>query len=175
MENILVMEKSKDAEELSKKLGFSQTLFINTDFVVLSGTNKKEILRQSQEAKRKKQLVVYRANTEEMLRFVLEKTPVDMIFGIELIHPEDTFHYVRAGLDQVLCQLAADNDKIMAFSFKEILDSQALPKLLARIASTMRLCEKYKVKIFFGNFSEAMSEMRSAKDLEALARTLEKL
>lgn len=175
MENILLMEKNREAEELSKKFGFSQTLFVNTDFVMLSGTNKKEILHQSQEAKRKKQLAVYKANTEEMLRFVLEKTPVDMIFGIELIHPEDTFHYVRAGLDQVLCQLAANNNKIIAFSFKEILDSRALSKLLARIAFTMRLCQKYRVKTFFSNFSEEMYEMRSAKDSEAFVHVLQKL
>ena len=55
MENFILTIKTKELEEKSGELGFSKTLFFGTDFVVLEGTNKKDILLNIQKAKGKKQ------------------------------------------------------------------------------------------------------------------------
>ena len=41
-----------------------------------------------------------------------------IVFGIEKIHPKDSLHYPKSGLDPVLCKIAADRGKIIGFSFK---------------------------------------------------------
>ena len=91
-----------------------------------------------------------------------------MVMGIEKIHPKDSLHYPRAGLDQVLCNLARENDKIIAFSFEDLLNSNNLPKLLNRMAFNLKLCHKYKIKVLFSNFSKNLWEMRAPKELIAV-------
>ena len=107
-----------------------------------------------------------------MLRFVLEKSDVDIVYGMETIHPKDSMHFVRGGLDQVLCKIAAEKGKILAFSFSDILNSSSQGKLLARIMFNVKLCKKYKVPMMVCSFAASKEEMRSAKDLQALGRIL---
>ena len=174
MENFILTIKTKELEEKSGELGFSKTLFFGTDFVVLEGTNKKEILVGIQKAKGKKQQVVYLAKDEETLRFVVEKTGADIVLGVERIHPKDSVHYLRSGLDQVLCSLAAKRDIAFGFSFVEILNSMHRPKLLGRMMANIQLCKKYNVRMVFSTFASDPWELRSAADLNALWRVLEK-
>ncbi len=174
MDNFVLNIKSKEIEEKSMELGYSSTLFLETDFVVLEGTNKKEILSKIQRARGKKQRTLYRAHDEETLRFVLEKTNVDMVLGVEHVHAKDSVHFLRSGLDQVLCSLAAKKGIAIGFSFADILNELHRPKLLARVMANIRLCKKYKVRMVFSTFASDLWELRSAKDLEAFRRVLEK-
>ena len=167
MQNFLLNKPDKETEELSKRLGFEKTLFLDQDFILL----KREIRKSRKEidqAKSKKKIVIYQPNSEEDLRYALEHTSVDMVMGIEKIHPKDSLHYPRAGLDQVLCNLARENDKIIAFSFEELLNNNNRPKLLNRMAFNLKLCHKYKIKILFSNFSKNLWEMRAPKELIAV-------
>ena len=152
MDNLILLPKNQEFEELSAKLGFSRTLFLETDAVII-------------EAKTKKELTLYKPPTEDLLRFALEKTPISMVLGIEHIHPKESTHFVRGGLDQVLCKIAAEKEKTIAFPFSNILNSPQRSKLLARMMFNIKLCKKYKVKVFFSNFSHEKMEMRSARDL----------
>ena len=81
MENLLLIQKSTELEELSQKLGFTKTLFLDQDLVLVRGKNQKELLDQIKTAKRKNKLAFYQPETEEMLRFALEHTPIDLVFG----------------------------------------------------------------------------------------------
>ncbi len=174
MENILLIRKSKELEELSQKLGFTKTLFLDDDFVLVRGKNHKELLDQIKTAKRKNKLAYYQPETEEMFRFALEHTPVDLVFGLEKINPSDSLHYLRGGLDQILCKIAVDKEKTLGFSFQQILEAKDKNKLIARMKFNLKLCQKYQVKFIFGNFSLKKEELRSAKDLEAFLRVLGK-
>lgn len=174
MENFVLMKKDAEQEEFSHQLGWEKTLFADTDFVYLATANKKELLQQAQRAKQKKLLVVYEAPSEDMLRFALEKTAVDIVVGGEKINPKDSLHYVRGGLDQILCTIAANQGKTIAFSFRDILYAEDRPKLLARMMANIRLCRKYKVKTVFSTFAREKGELRARKDLEAWWRLLNK-
>jgi len=169
MENILLMKKSKELEELSKQLGFSKVLFLD-DLTVVKGKSKKELLKKVKEARGK--LTLYKAESEELLRFALEKTSIDIVYGQEMINPKDSVHFVRGGIDQITCKITRDKEKTMAFSFSDILNSSNRGKLLARIAFNIKLCKKYKVKMIFSNFSLRKEEIRSAKDLTTFFRLL---
>ena len=172
MINILLMKKTAVAEEMSTLLGFSQTLFLETEVVVLEGMDKKKLLQDINLAKSKKKMVVYKVTNEEMLRFVLEKTAVDMVIGIEGIHEKDSLQHVRGGLDDVFCKIATDKEKIIGFSFEDVLNCGYRDRLMARMMLNIKLCKKYKVKMIFSNFSSSVEEMRSVKDLEAFGRLL---
>lgn len=172
MDNYLLMKKSSDLVDFSKSLGFEKTLFLGEQFILLESKSKRELLKKTVEAKQKGLLTVYRVQDEELLRFALEKTPVDIVLGIENIHAKDSVHYVRGGLDQVLCKIAAEQGKIIGFSFAELLNSANPAAWLRRVKANVRLCQKYQVKLLFSTFATAKMELRSKKDLEAFSRIL---
>lgn len=173
MDNFLLMKWNPELEELSKLLGFAKTYFLGKDLVLVSGS-RKEILQKSRQAKQKKLLAAYEAevNEEDKLRFVLEKTPVDLVLGVERVNLKDNLHFRRSGLDQVLCRIAADRGKIIGFSFSRLLNANNRALVMGRMMFNAKLCRKYKVINLFSNFSVEKMEMRSAKDLEAFWRVL---
>ena len=174
MDNFLLLENSKELEQLSKSLGFTKTLFVKDDFVFISGKNTTLLLQEAKEAKRRGKVVVCKPTSEETLRFVLEKTSADIILGMEQIHASDSFHYLRGGLDQILCAIAKENNKTFAFSFSELLTSTKKSQLIARMGLNISLCRKYKIPMIFSNFSSEREAMRAAKDLEVFWRILNK-
>lgn len=171
MQNILLMKRTEEIKEFSKQLGFKETLFLE-NITIIEEKTKKELLKKINRAKNK--LTIYKPSSEEMLRFVLEKSKIDAILGMENINLKDSMHYVRGGLDQISCKIAAEKGKIVAFSFNEILNSKNRSRLLARMRLNIKLCRKYKVKTIFSNFAKSRNEIRSAKDLEAFRKILEK-
>lgn len=172
MDDYVFMKKSIEVEKLAAELSFAKAHFLDSDFVVLKGKTPKELLKEIDTAKNKKVKTVFKANSEDLLRFALEKSGVDIVYGMENIHPKDSLHFVRSGLDQVLCKLAAEKGKTVAFSFSEILNSSDKARLLARIMFNVKLCKKYKVPIVFCSFANFKEGMRSAKDLQAFGRVL---
>lgn len=174
MINILLMKKTSELEELSNHFGYEKTFFLDENFSLVLGKNPKELLEQVKIAKKKRQLVVYKPTSEDMLRFSLEKADVDIVYGMEEINEKDSLHFVRGGLDQVTCKIAAEKGKTIAFSFGLLLNSLDRPKLLARMRFNIGLCRKYKVKTVLTTFASEMAEIRSAKDLEAAGRIIQK-
>jgi RNase P/RNase MRP subunit p30 len=170
MHNLILTRENKEIEKLSNELGFTKTLFLERDFVLIEADSKKELIKGINKVKGK--LTVYKPKTEEMLRFALEKTKINLVYGMEIINPKDSVHFVRGGLDQICCKIAKENDKIIAFSFEEILNARNREKMIARIRFNIKLCKKYKVKMFFSNFSKDKFEMRSEKDLFSLWKLL---
>ncbi len=168
----MFMKKSAEIDKLAAELGFTKVNFSENDFVALKGKTPKELLKEIEKARSKKLKTAFKADSEEMLRFALEKSQIDIVYGTEHIHPKDSLHFVRGGLDQVLCAIASEKGKIMAFSFNEILNSPERGKLLARIMFNVKLCKKYKVSMAWCSFASTELEMRSAKDLQALGRIL---
>ena len=172
MNNLILAKESKEIEQLSKKLGFTKTLFLEKDFVLVQAETKKELLKKIDAAKRKKLLTIFKPQTEELLRFALEKSKVDIVYGMETINPKDSVHFVRGGLDQITCKIARDKDKIIAFSFSEIFNSKNREKSIARMKLNIKLCKRYKVKMLFSTFAKNEKELRSTQDLFAFWKVL---
>ena len=174
MNNYLLLKKSLELQKLSKELGFTKTFFLDSELVVVKGNTKKELLQEINKVKKKNLMTIYKPNSEEMLRFALERTKVDLIYGMENVNPKDSVHFVRGGLDQITCKIARDNGKKIGFSFSEILNGKDRGKLLARMRLNLKLCKKYNVDIIFGNFSNGNMELRSVKDLASFKSVIEK-
>ena len=171
MDNYLLMKENKEVEQLSRELGFSRTLFIDRDFVLVKESSKNKLLNKIKEAKKK---VLFIPSSEELLRFALEKTAVNFILGTEKINPKDSVHFLRGGLDQITCKIAAAKDKTICFSLSDVMQEKNPARLLARMGANLRLCKKFGVKVLVGNFSVSEAEIRSAKDLLAFSRVLAK-
>jgi RNase P/RNase MRP subunit p30 len=166
MNNFVLTKYSKEIEELSISLGWEKTLFLDRDFVFIETDNKKELLKKIREAKGR--VTVFSPISEEMLRFALEKTKVDIVVGVEKIHPKDSLHYVRSGLDQVLCKIAHDQEKTIAFSFNDILNGKDRAKIMSRMKLNLKLCKKYKVKTIFSSFSKKKEELRDPNSVNLI-------
>ena len=138
------------------------------DYLYLTERNKQLLLKKARTAHSK--TILYQAPSEELLRFALEKTNVHIVTGMEKLHPKDHTHYVRSGLDQVLCKIATQHHKTIGFDFMDILNSADRGRLMARIRFNLKLCRKYKVQTKFFDSSNHISE----PDLQTFLRVLEK-
>ena len=174
MDNYILFDGDENSRELSLSLEFAHLFCIGKDFEIINASSKKELLLKVRQLQQKRKVVFFKPATEEMLRFALEKTTVNGVIGVEEIYPSDSVHYLRGGLDQILCKIARENGKKIVFSFSSILNSAHRSRLLARIIFNLELCRKYKIQTVFGNFSLVQGEMRSAPDLLAFRRVLEK-
>jgi RNase P/RNase MRP subunit p30 len=172
--NLVLMTESKELVDLSKQLGFDKSLFLEKDVVLVEGNSFKELLKKISVAKQKGKFVVIKPKTEEELRFIVEKTTVNLVFGQELINFKDSVHYVRGGIDQIICKICAEKGKIIGFSFADILKKEGKERsqLLSRMRANIKLCQKYNVKCYFGNFSSTKWEMRGKHDLKAFFEVL---
>lgn len=171
MKNIILLPKNPELEKLSRELGFEETLFLS-DVTFLDSSSPKTLMKEAQKAQGKKLLVIYKPVSEELLRFALEKAPVDIVFGLESLLLKDSLHYVKSGLDPVLCQLAAKNHKKIGFSFSEIVNAKDKSRIISRMGFNLRLCKKYGVDYLFSNFSLSPEELRSAKDIRSLEKVI---
>ncbi len=161
MENILLMKESKEIINLSKELGFNTVNFVS----LIKAETPKELLKMC----KGKGLKVYKPKTEKMLRFALEKAPIDIVLGVEDIHYKDSVHYLRGGLDQILCKIAVNKGKSIGISFSDVLKDRSK---LGRIMFNLKICKKYGVKVVFNNFSLKKEEIRSAEDLQNFLKLL---
>ena len=87
--------------------------------------------------------------TDKKLRQLIESKGNETIFAAESIHAKDSFHYLRAGLDQITLKIAHKRNKTIGFSFedlKKIKNPIKQAKILARMQQNMCLCKKYLVK-----------------------------
>ena len=165
---------SKELEDYSKELGFSQIYFFQKDFIYVEEKSFKEIQKKINIAKKQKKKIIVRPSSEADLRSVLEKTKAEFVIGVEYIHPKDSLHYVRGGLDQILCNIAQMKDKTIIISLNDLFKTKNQAKAIARIRSNLRLCKKYKVKLHFTTFVNSKEEIKSYKDILAFKRILEK-
>ena len=183
----------RDINELigrAKKLGYTKLVVVYNDIgellanavksteikiihaVLIKAETKNKLIREIERAKKEGALAFVRARNDVFNRFVMEKTKADLIFDLEYTHKKDHLHFRRSGLDQVLCKLAARNEKVIGVSLNSLLDASDRAMALGRIAQNIMFCRKYGVKMIFGSFARNINEMRGAKDMRSLLVTL---
>jgi len=100
-------------------------------------------------------------------RHYLEKTAVDIVFGLESKADKDYMKQRNSGLNQVLCTIAAKRSKIYGFNFRDVLFAKNRPDVIGRMMQNIMLCRKYKVKTIFFSGAQEPLEMRNHKDLSS--------
>jgi RNase P/RNase MRP subunit p30 len=102
-------------------------------------------------------------------RQVLEQGAADVLFDLERSQPKDYMHQRGAGLNHILCALAAKNNVAIAFNFASILAATGAERavILGRMMQNIVLCKKYKVRMVVASFADDPWKMRSSHDLQA--------
>jgi len=128
--------------------------------------------KQIQKAKKYASLVLVRSTGND--RWVLEKSKVDILFGLETAQKKDFMHHRASGLNQVLCKIAAKKGKTIGFDFSAVLNSKGMlrAQIIGRMMQNARFCRKYKVKVLLVSFARKPYEMRASKDIEAFGNVV---
>jgi len=98
-----------------------------------------------------------------------EDKQIKMFFDLEDLPGRDSLHQRSSGLNQILAKIAHDKGKVVGFNFSAILNASDEKRalLLGRMRQNVKLCRKYKVKMFIGSFASDPYELRSKYELRA--------
>jgi hypothetical protein len=100
-----------------------------------------------------------------------ESKQIKLFYDLENRDERDFIHQRNSGLNQILAKIAHDKNKIIAFNFSTILNSEPEKRaqILGRMKQNVKLCRKYKVKMFVGTFANNPYELRGKYELKAFA------
>ncbi len=183
MIDLFLGEESKGIQEKSKKLGFSEVLFVKPIIVMkdfdklekydccLIKTDNIEMLRRmiDKSASFSKKIIVL-GTTNEINRLALENKKVFALLDSGYGRKKDFLDSRDSGLNQVLCKIAKQGNKKILVS----LDSLRDEKSLGRTLQNFRLCKKFGTEIQMVNlcFFGSSDEMKSAFELKEVERVL---
>jgi|SRR3989344_3909640 len=143
------------------------------DIIQFDGNGYKvEVLKKAPFTFIRDKLVIVEGGDDELNRKVLDSKFVDILLDPHQGYRKDKIYQKDSGLNEVLCQLAKENDIAIGFSLSLILNSNRRGELFGRIIQNIKLCKKYKVKMIIGTFAKNKSELRNEKDDEALFKIL---
>ncbi len=159
--------------KIAEKLGLTGLVFLYSkpkDLKTLQVTTKLKLYVGS--SKGNCDIVV--AEGKDNARHLLEKTGVDIVYGLERDDGRDHTHYRYSGMNQVLAKIAYDKDKIICFDIGKVIDASGMKraKLLGRMMQNIMLCKKYKVKMAAATFASSPYKMRDAYGIQALLNVI---
>lgn len=133
--------------------------------LIISHENLNQINQQSK--------LLVAKSSENDIPFI-ESKKVKLIYGFEELHHKDYLHQRASGLNHTICKLAQQNNVAIGFSYNSLLNKNAQNNhlLIGRMMQNIRLCQKYKVKIMIGSFSENPYSLRSPSDIASMFKLL---
>lgn len=162
----------KEFLEIAETLGYSTIAFAYEKQIPDLPKSKIKIVtilvaddKEIQKAKQNADLVLVKSSKND--RWVLEKSKSDILFGIEEAQRKDFMHHRASGLNQILCKIAKQKEKTIAFSFSSVLNSKSTRKaqIMGKIMQNVKFCRKYKVKTILASFAKTPYEMRAPNEM----------
>lgn len=110
----------------------------------------------------------------EHVRDVLEKTNVDVVFELEDHKEKDFMSQRNSGMNHVLCAIAHDKNRVVAFSMASLLTTSGKTRaqILGRMMQNIVLCRKYGVTMALASFARSPWQMRAEGEMRALGMML---
>lgn len=105
-------------------------------------------------------------------RKYFENPKYKVLYGFELAEKKDGLHKRNSGLNHVLCRLAAEKGKVLAFDFNNLLYAKDKQVVLGRMKQNAVLIRKYGCEHLVASFAKKPEDMRAGKDYEALLQEL---
>ncbi|MBU1975948.1 MAG: hypothetical protein KKG59_06095 [Nanoarchaeota archaeon] len=164
----IVFPKDNEEEflEVAKKLK-SKLVFIGSKPEKVSGTYSGQLVVNTGGIKKGFDLNIGKAKRE-----FIESKKVDLIFGFEDESFKDGMHQRNSGLNHVLCKLAKDKNKMIAFDFSLLLHAKDKQLVFGRMLQNAMLLKKFKNQVVIASFAKNPYELRSGKDYQALLEEL---
>lgn len=159
---------------MSEKLGFNELIFLYEDLnakIVKIKSDKVKVLsaglvndvKYVDKALRNFDLVFGPAQ-----RTFFENKKIKYLINAESSSNDDFLYQRRAGLDDIMCRLAKEKNKVIVFNIQFLSHNN----ILARMIQNAKLCRKYKVKTLIASFASTPLDMRTPKDIDGFARNL---
>jgi len=159
-------------EKAVRELGFEKICPIGEDgeAVIITAGNKNELFRKAKLEKEKGKTVIFEGSSDEMNRNALECKSIDILLSPEKFSRKDGMHSRNSGLNHVLCNIASENNISIAINFSDILslEKEERARRIGKIMQNIKLCRKFKTKIFIASFARNPRELRNAYDLKSL-------
>ena len=107
--------------------------------------------------------------SDNIKRENFENPTINLIFNLEKSPRSDFVHQRDSGFNHILAKICRDKNKIIGFNFNLILnsDKKERARILGRMMQNVKLCRKYKVKIYIGSFARDPHELRSFFELRS--------
>ena len=143
------------------------------DIIQFEGNGYKvEVARRISDSFIRDKVVIVQSNDDDFNRKVVSSKNVDILLDPHLGYRKDKLHQRDSGLNQVLCELAKENNVAIGFSFSSVLNSTRRSEVIGRMIQNIILCRKYKVKMVIGTFAVSEKDVRNLKDVQAFFRAL---
>ncbi|MEM4337107.1 MAG: RNase P subunit p30 family protein [Candidatus Woesearchaeota archaeon] len=170
-------ENEKQIAETAIKLKYKEVYFAYEEKKLpkekfnIKGINTKiALINPKNPSKARKKADILIADKEA--RHYIEKTDIDIIFGLEAKAKKDFMKQRNSGLNQVLCSIAAKRNKTYGFNFRDVLLARNRHEIIGRMMQNMVLCKKYKVKTIFFSGARTPLEMRNWRDMKSFFELL---
>ncbi len=111
---------------------------------------------------------------KDKARSYLEDRRHDGVYDLEVHAEREFMHHRNSGLNQVLCKIAHDKDKIIVFDVGALLGSSGRTRaqIIGRMQQNVRLCRKYKVTMALATFAKTPYQMRREEEMIAIGQLI---
>jgi len=138
-----------------------------SDALLIKSKSKNELHRCISQNQGKKLIVL--GSNDEVNRAAVESKKVFMLLNPEIERKYDFSDWRNSGLNDVLCKLASQNDVIIGIDLSTLPEERfARAERIGRIVQNIRLCRKFKTKLFIFSSKNEFNE----HDLRSIAQTL---
>lgn len=96
---------------------------------------------------------------------------VDIIYGFEESDRKDFIHHRNSGMNHIIAKILHDKKIAYGFSFSLVLNGDSAV-IIGRMRQNVKLCRKYKVKMFIGSFAKSETEVRALEDLKVFGKVI---
>jgi len=168
---VIPSDNEKEFLEMAERLGIEGLCFLYDrpkDVSAFQKMTKLQVCSATLQLSKKADLRMARGM--EGLRDILEKTNVDIVFEIEDHKEKDFTHQRNSGMNHILCAIAHDRKRVVAFSANSLLTSsgKARAQIIGRMMQNVRLCRKYMVEMALASFARSPWQMRGEGEMKAL-------
>ena len=151
-----------DEKKLIKKLDSLNNKKISIEFGFI--VNEKNFKKAAAKSK------FLAAKSSDKDRIFIESKKIKLIYGFEDANKKDYIHQRASGLNQVLCEIARQNNVTVGFSYSSLLNkpNQITSLLMGRMMQNIILCRKYKVNTIIASFSDEPFGLRAHHDIASM-------
>jgi len=165
-----IIKENKDRAILFSD-DYSPTVSFNDiDAVIIQTNDIRELNSRIAKLSGKNKLIIIEGNSDLINRASLESKKTFMLLSPEKIRKSDSLNSKNSGLNQVLCEIARKNSKIIGINAQDIIDKAGnksdaeKANIIGRIMQNIKLCRKYKCKIIIlscTNHPESKEKIKS--------------
>ena len=102
----------------------------------------------------------------------IENKHITHLYDFESHDEKDNHHYRRSGLNQAAAKKIKQFNKTMIIGIEQLITNKEPQLIIGRIQQNLELAKKYKLNVAIASMAGKPENMRPAKEMQALIKTL---